>query len=329
MKICFTSYYGLRDSLLCAANALIRLGYTVNDYQLLHNMKTKENYVHDIINFINDNQIDIILWWFINIKTDDMDYIVKNTKCINIYFNWDEPYNWVHCDIASKAKLWDIVFVCSEEKLADYIKYGTKKAIWLLPGYDPIINCLLKNDDIANKYDCDISFICTNLYENTDEYPDQIFERKKLVDELYKSHTENKFIFHIYGPKFLETIYPLAYRGYITYDNQNLLFNKSKINLCTHVNNKYKYLNERCIMIAGSGGLLLVDNIKGINEILDENSYIVIENNISQQVLSILDNYDKYIDKRLKLLCCSVQYTWDKWAETIHNNLDVLYNNKK
>ena len=179
MKICFTSYYGLRDALLCAGNALTQLGCVVCDFHLLEESQKNNDYEKYFVDFINTEKVSVILWWYINIPTTKMEYIVNNTHAKHIYFNWDEPYNWPHCDIQNKCKFIDHAFVCCTSKMDDYIKFGTKYVHWLPPCHDPKINNVLVDDNIAIGYDCDISFICTNLYTSETDYPEQLFNRKK------------------------------------------------------------------------------------------------------------------------------------------------------
>ena len=97
--------------------------------------------------------------------------------------------------------------------------------------------------------------------------------------------------------------------------------------LCSHVLcNKYGYLNERVILIGASGGLVLVDHVKGIDDIFSVNKHILILDKIDyvKQINDILDNYEEYIELRRNFnKVCHDKYTYNKWAKTIH---DVLKN---
>jgi len=321
MKICIISYYGLRDSLLCAAQSLEKLGHTVIDYPLLYEKNTFPDYINNYKKFIDYASPNLILWWFIGIDTTHFIDMVKISKVKQFYFNWDDPFNWESCDLENKSKYLDCAFVCSEAYLD---KYQSKKTIYLLPGFSDKINYVLSNNHLTKGYDCDISFICTNLYSDNNLFPDQYINRKILIDEIYKNQYIYNYTFNIYGPSFLSNLYPGSYKGYIKYDDQNLLFNKSKINLTTHVsyiNNKYT--NERTIMIAGSGGLLLTDPVKGFSEIFDPNSECIFldKEKYIRQIVDILDNYDDYYDRRVAIYNKSKLYSWDRWASTIHVNL--------
>lgn len=321
VKILITSYYDLKDSLLSAANSLKNKEHDVTYYPLLQNKDTI-GYIDDIDKNIKDNKIDIILWWYIGIPSTDVKEIIsKNTNVKNIYFNWDDPYNWDTNNLVNKVQYFDCSFVTCEESLNKYIKYGSKKAIYILAGCDeninyPIIN---KNNDDVAKYTCDISFCCTNLYDDDMTYPNQYINRKILVDNIYKNQEKYGYTFFIYGPESLKHLYPLSYKGYADYMSTNKVFNYSKINLCTHVMaNKNKYINERCILIMSSGGLLFVDKIKGITDILDNDTHVLInKDNYLNQILYILYNYEKFNNIKQNAYRKSKQFTWDKWANII------------
>lgn len=320
MKICLTSYYGIRESLQEASDELSDLGHIVIDFSLMKEKNENINYKHKFVEFLIDNKVELILWWYINISVEDMEFVVKSTNITNFFFNWDEPHNWYSCELDKKSKLLDCAFVCCENTKINYVHNGAKKSIYLLPGFSAKNNNLLIDND-NSQYDCDISFICTNLYEDDKEYKYQYINRKILIDNIYNNQEKHNYVFHIYGPEFLKILYPKSYKGFIDYYSQNKLFNNSKINLCTHVSSiNYKYLNERTVMIIGSGGLLLIDDIYGLDQLIDKNNDCVIlhKDNYINQIVNILDNYDEYIDKRINIYKKRDQFTWKKWAQVIN-----------
>lgn len=330
MKLLITSYYGLRESLLSAANSLMKNGIIVIDFGLLKLYKSMEiideNKKFEFNNFIKKENPDIILWWYINIPVEDMRYIVEsNTDVKHFYFNWDDPHNWNTNKLYDRCKYFDHSFVCCQQSLSKYLQFGSKNASYSLPGYDQQIHKIIVFDDEEDikKYSCDISFCCTNLYNDNEIFQNQYINRKELIDNVYTNQDKYGFVFHIYGPEFLKELYPKSYRGYIKYEETNKLFNYSKINICTHVQyNAYKYLNERAILILGSGGLLYVDKVDGIETILKPNTDCVIidKNNYLEQIQNILKNYDNYYVIRHNGHNRSIEYTWDKWAKKINDN---------
>lgn len=330
-KILLISYYGLKDSLLCASQSLEKLGYTIDTYPLFQyaydTHDKKENYKEHFNAYIQDTSPDIILWWFMYVPSDVIQYITTNNQmCYSILFCWDDPFVWTDktTKLSEKCPYFDLAIATCEETLEEYKKHGTKEAMFSVPGYDPNINYPF-NDE---KYDCDVSICCTNLYEDLSVYGDQYMNRKELIDILVK---EPDIKFHIYGPEFLKYKYPDNYKGFIQYSELNEIYNRSKINICTHVcSSKSKYVNERTVLILGSGGLLMVDPVKDMNKIITNEECVFIQKDkVINQIKEILMNYDKYKEVKHKGHLKSLQYTWDKWAEKIHKKISMYFFNNE
>lgn len=324
-KICIISYYGLVESLKSAADALTKCGHEIYDFPLFRFAYDRydkvDNYVELMTKYIQDNNVEVVLWWFINIDTDKFAKIKADTNVKYIFFNWDEPFNWRLYDLENKSKYFDKVFVICRSFLNRYLENGTQEAHYLLPAFDTSIHhCPKQLDD---NHACDISFCCTNLYA-TDEYTNQYINRKQLVDDIYNGQFTHGYTFHIYGPQFLKDIYPKSYRGMAPYHVTKYIFHGSKINLCTHVLcDEDGYINERTILIGACKGLLLVDPVKGFESIFNKDEVIFIDKtNYIDQIRHILDNYQDYYGKREKLYKkCLENYTYDHWAKYISDNL--------
>ena len=328
MKLLLIIWYNIEKNVLCAWRALKNIGFDLDFYPLykyyndIHD--SRDDYVDHFITYINESNPDIILWWYFGIPTEDMEKVIKHsTNTKNFMFNWDEPHNWSSWDIKNKAKFWDAVFVTCAQKLDDYEINGSGKAFLQFPGYDPTIHypILDDKDEDIDRYECDISFVCTNLYEDNQKYPGQYINRKELVDTIYENQEKYGYKFNIYGSTKFADIYPKSYKGYLDYEDHLQLFNYSKINICTHVQcDTYKYLNERTIMILGCGGLLVIDKVDGIEELIDPNKECIIldKTNYMDQILDILRNYDKYYIYRFNAYQKSKLYTWDEWAKNIY-----------
>lgn len=330
MKILITCYYDIVDALKGASDSLEKEGCIVDSFPLYKYYQDAydktDNYLELLDNAIKDG-IDVVLWWFFNIPTLDMEKIVsKNPQAKHIMFNWDEPYNWNSCDIENKAKFFDCVFVTAEERLSDYIKFGCRKAVLLYPGFDRDIHHYLleENYDDQVKYGCDISICCTNLYDNDSLYPNQYIKRKELVDALYNNQEKYNYKFKIFCPQNIGELYPKSYGGMVKYSDTNKVFNYSKINICTHVqNNSFKYLNERVILVLASGGLLCVDKVNGIETLLSNDECIIMDKvNYIEQIVNVLNNYKKYYQVRHKGNKLAQKYSWDEWAKCIIKNLN-------
>jgi hypothetical protein len=336
MKVLITAFYDLKESLLSAANALNKYeDIEIISYPLFKYAHDAHDSQHDyadrFVEFIEDNKPDVILWWFIYIPDDDFEKIIKSEPCSKIkqvFFNWDIYHDWEQTSYKNKIKYFDCVFVTCEGTLSKYTESGAKKSIYCPPGYDPQIHYMILDPDIDPDYEqfeCDISICCTNLYD-PETFPDQYINRKTLIDEIYNNQEKYGYRFKIFGPDRLKELYPNSYSGFVKYHDTNKLFNYSKMCLCTHgVFSENKYMNERDAIILGSGGLLYVDPVCGLDELLDiENECVIIEpdvKNVPQQIKYILDNYDDYYIVRYNGKQKSKQFTWDKWAEIIYNHL--------
>lgn len=333
------SYYELKESLESAAKGLEKQNNEITNYPLLERINEKgdnKKLVEDMNKEIEKQKPEIILWWYFNIKTENMEKIIKrNKKIYNIIFNWDEPYIWNVNDIENKAKLIDCAFITCEETIDKWKKYGTKEVYCIYPGHDPEKHypIIIDEEEKRKQYECDISICLTNLYENKEIYPDQYINRMELVNKIYNNQKKYGYKMNIYGPEDLEKIYPESYKKFARYEETNLIYNYSKINISTHVQcNKRGYLNERVFLIMGSGGLLYVDKVKGMEEILKDNkNCIVIEKNREiEQIKNILNNYEEQKIKKNNGNHTSKKYTWDKWGEEIQKKfINKIINKKK
>ncbi|ARF10643.1 hypothetical protein Hokovirus_2_170 [Hokovirus HKV1] len=324
-KIIITLYYDFIEPIKTAKESLEKLGIQVIGYPMFKynsNQTELEIRYEDFINFVEVNKPDYVLWWNFYVP----ERIIERTKLVhpmlkNYMYNWDDPFCWSNAEYADKIKHFDMAFVSSLEKFANYKRLGCDPVL-LYPGYNKNIHypIIYDDDDDKEKYSCDVSFCCTNLYEDKTYFNNQIIPRKQLIDDVYNNQTKYNYKFNIYGPEFLKERYPLSYKGEVRYQDTNKVFNYSKINLCTHVTDANSYLNERVILIMASGGLLLVDNVKNIDKVFDNNlkNFIILDkNNYIKQIIGILKNYDEYILIRNNCYDTIQNKDWDNWANML------------
>ena len=338
VNILFITYYGIRDQLKFASDALINQNNNMVNFSLMEleneNKRShgKEFMPYDLlIESIKINTIDLVLWWYIGTPYSKINYVVQRTpKVKHMLYNWDDPNGWEDRELAKKSKLFDCVFTCCKESVNKYLLNGAKNSFYLIPGYDPSINYVITDNSVEDetKYECDISIVCTTLYEKDMYDMKQYINRKELIDTLYKNR--EKFSFYIYGPRFLMEMYPECYRPYdiqnkkyeVPYCELNKIFNNSKINICTHTHCQYDgYFNERVGLILGSGGLLYIDKIKGLENIyIDGVDCIYIDkDNYIEQICQIIANYDDYYKIRTNGHEKNKINTWEEWAKYINN----------
>jgi hypothetical protein len=129
-------------------------------------------------------------------------------------------------------------------------------------GFDPSIT--QKNQ--SENYQCDVSFVGTNLYDNEREFPpDQMrIPRRVVLDAIYAEHLRGGLIFHVYGPDWLKNIYPQSYQRSLPYTECGQIFSTSRINLCLHAISYnslvgQEYFSDRLPQILGVGGLLVTE----------------------------------------------------------------------
>ena len=230
----------------------------------------------------------MILWWNWETSKETLLYIKNNTNNVFHYlFNWDHPFCLIDKQIISK-NIWDRCFVTGDCNLDDYINSGSKKSYYLRMFADEEIHF----PEYDQKYECDVSFACTNLYENKNIFPGQLFDRKTFIQNIIDAGIDIK----IYGPDDLKNIFPNNYGGFTRCMDNHKVFYNSKINICLHVVNDYKYCNERVGIVLSSGGLLFCDKVKGNEEILTDgvDCIFIDENNYVNQIKTILKNYDNF-----------------------------------
>jgi len=326
-NLILVTYYGIYEQFKGVKSALENVGYNVFDFPYMKNFNEGGDIkvVDSLKQMLFQIKPDYILWWVFNINTDMFIEIVNMCPLTKqLYYNWDEPYNWTFVDAQIKAKYLSTAFITCTETTQKYIDAGTTHAYCLYPGFSPAIHKPLW----SNNYDCDVSFVLTNLYDDPIAYPDQIVSRRKLIDSIYAGQKNHNYTLAIYGPEKFKEQYPLSYRGSIKYDETNQVFNNSRINICTHVvGNKKGYLNERVFLIMASGGLLMVDPVPGVDHILVNgiNCILIKQNKICSQIVSIIENYSYYEKIKRNALHTVRNYTWDDWAMRLEEKLLADY----
>ena len=330
-NIILVTYYGIYEQFTYVESIFQKLGYTVHDfpYNKTTNEKGSDGCVDAMCQMIDDYKPDFVLWWILNIEPNNLHKIVMSNMTVkHFYFNWDEPYNWSHCDLASKARYLDIAYITCSETVEKFIGSGAKHAYCLYTGYHPELHRPFWLDGSEIEYKYDVSFICTNLYSDKNAYPDPIVDRKRLIDTIYQNQKLYGYTFAIFGSENFKELYPDSYKGFVKYNDTVDIFNSSKINLCTHVvGNKKGYLNERVFMIMGSGGLLMVDPVPGVDDILvnGENCMMIDQNRIVRQIKSILSNYQYYHRIKKNGYTTAKKYTWDDWGMRIEEKIKTNY----
>jgi hypothetical protein len=362
MNILIIGYCKLDDGFLYASRALENLNYTIFFFPYFNYILDEIPNKDDILNeFIHTNNIEICLWWNNSIQSQTFEQIISkprnlnqsqctnqqkdkyNTPIKHYFFNWDpflynyEKYNadiWKE-RIEERKKIYpllDHVFSCFEKEINYFKSYLLIS--YLPPGFDKTVS-YFKDDPL---FECDISIVCTNLYDYKAEFPEDAtnITRSKIVNKLYENRDKIKF--HIYGPEKFKDQFPDCYKGFISYKDCYKVFSNSKINLSIHpmvnelnsLNSTKEYFSERVPQILGCKGLLMT-NSYFTNILKNKVDYVYIDKNKDINI-DILDIVKYIIDPQNKEECDKIRengyqkallhYQWNSWANGIHEVIE-------
>jgi len=246
-RIIIVCWYKSNNNFNCieiVKNIFIDKGFEVECYPFMQIKNNNRNHINIFDKALKDFDPKYVLFWnWASITGDELKYIKNNNyERVFMVYNWDDPHCWNRN--LDYMKYFDISYSSCLGTLNNYKNLGVKVSRYLLPGYSNLSHYYDKD----NKYRCDVSFMCTNLYgKNQKDYDKNILvDRKSLIIKL-EEHPNIDF--NIYGPKFLKDIAPKSYRGFIGYEKNRLVFSNSKININVHGANDDGYLNERAITI--------------------------------------------------------------------------------
>ena len=324
MKLLIFGWYNLINPIITAKEYFTILGYDVYFLPLLYFIKqfSGEELTISILSFIKNIEPEVILWWNWECPKQTLFTIKENTPHIlHILFNWDHPFCLSNWDVNFNRKIlekniWDIIFVTGDSQLDKYLQSGSKEAYYLRMFTDEKIHFPEYDKD----YECDLSIVCTNLYEDKTLFPNTILSRKDMLTNIIN----NGINVHIYGPENLKQYFPKQYKGFTHFLDNHKVFYNSRINLCTHVDNCYKYCNERVGTILSSGGLLFCDKVDGIETILTDgfDCILIDEKNYIKQIKDILSNYSMYEKIKLNAIqTAKNKFSPKKWSEFIDNKI--------
>lgn len=335
-KIVIISFYELKDYLLYIKELFESFHFNVINYPLYryaYDANDKiDNYKEHMDDFIQSQNPDIILWWFIDVPIDVFKYIKQNNKNkLFIMYNSDDPLNLTK-ELFDKAKIFDIVISPCKETMYLYKLYSNVNIVLFGPmGHDPSL--FNKNNGVSNtEFDCDISMLSYNLYLDKSYYQNQVVYKKDLIDNIVDLSQKKGYVFKLFGTPILKELYPLNYCGEIPYYKLNFLFSSSKINIVSSpFKDKSLYVNEYVIPILGCSSLLMHDKTKDIEKLLEDNVNCVLydDTDYIDKIDDILGNYDKYTQIKEMSAHIATHYSWDIWVENIVKEIGKMSFNKE
>ena len=307
--------YKLEDCYKCFAKELEYNDFTVGFFPLyelyehsyhssdilrcLQNKSPRNSY----INLKTVLNADIVIWWHLalRIPTEELSLIISMTPNIKHYiYNFDpilinsgKEY-WQNIERLTEQQypLFDTTLTCNPTHVK-LLREQNIDAYYAYPGYDPEYHYYERND----AYSCDVSIVCSTLYDDGIFNESILIQRRELVDRLYKMSEKSELIFHIYGPERFKSLYPNSYKGFIPYTDCRYVFSNSKINLnispvgnslnCDIDGRCREYFAERMPQILACRGLMLCDI--EFKTIIDSESYVQAEQDIEKCILQIKD----------------------------------------
>jgi hypothetical protein len=310
-KVLIVSFYDLKAHFLHISNIMVdKFKFDVEHYPLYmycydKNSKIKD-YQDNFSEYIKEIKPDIILWFFTDVPVKIFRRIRKENKnTFFVIFNFDDPLN-LSKSMIDKCSYFDMICTPSMHNIKTYQKRSNVDVIEFIPfGYE-------KLDKIDSEFNCDISFICDQIYDEKN-FPSQIIPTKKLIKLLQDISERNNLKFNLYGREHLKILFPKNYCGDLSYLKCNEVITGSKINIQSHPFSRKKLsINNRVMTILGYGGLLLIDNCKDFKELFGNSVEYYDNDNLEEKILEILNNNNNTYDD-----FCIHDYSWEKIIDKI------------
>ena len=268
-KILIISFYELKDYFLNIKKNFELHKFTVICYPLFRYAYDKhdklDNYKDHLNDFIKEMDIDVILWWFIDVPCDVFAYVRDcNKERIFIMHNSNDPVN-INEELFEKARGFDIVVSTCGEQLYK-IRSDVETVLFGPLSWDTDVFGRVGE---GKGYDCDISFIVNDLFFDEKRFGDQIVKQKKLIDDIILLCEEGGYKLNLYGSAIVKGMYPKYYKEMVGYGKLNNVFNRARINIVNSCSGKVNLcIGEHVMNILGSGSLLLHDRTLGIEGVL-------------------------------------------------------------
>lgn len=323
--ILFVGFYDIKEHHLAIAKIFSEYGYNIKTFPLFryaYDQHDKvDNYAELFAEKVKLLQPTIIFWIFIDVNItffSDSKDIIKNS--INVFYNTDDPINF-NIDLIEKCKYFDIVVTNCMENIKEYEKICMCKTIYFPIGVD---NELFYPIDNNEGYECDISFFVDNIYHE-DYYNNQLVPRRKLIDDIVTFSNKNNKKFFLYGSPILNELFPQNYKGELSYIDQNRMFNKSKVNVCSRPNKNKRSSSYVEMRILASGGLLFLDNIQKMDIFESYHNCILFNSDtFIDELKQILEFYDMYINIKKNATITSSMFSFKNLVEQIYYSVNLI-----
>lgn len=348
-KILIIVYYELRDYLQCISDMFVKkYNWTTISYPLYMHAYDRfsriDNYADHMSEFIREENPDIILWWFTDVPVSLFLRIKsENPNTFFTIYNYNDPIN-LNKTYIDRCRIFDQVITVCQNSMPFYKMHSQNKYIDFCPiGYD---NSVFKEytpielSSLDSRYHYDVLLLCDSLYN---DQTDQIIERKQLITILDQYCLENDLKFALYGPDFLSQFTKNSYKGEPNYIDMPVMFRFSKINIVSHPSSLKKLClcNSNLFPILATGGIVLMDCIKGSELFFNEKNRIVYTYKDKQELFTAIkqiistynDNPNEIDEQRKRAIQFSKNNSWSALTDRIflrynQKNFDHLFYKK-
>jgi hypothetical protein len=317
-------FYDIRDFLIDIVATLKRLSCVVEIYPLYRYAADPHDHVSDyfdrLTNLTHEFNPDIVMFICLELTTPELRlYRQQHPHRYFVLYSSHDPHSWFvpELDLKHKAPHFDLVLTSCRESIEWYQQAGTTTSLFTTFGCHPQLHV-----GPVEPITQDVSMCIMSLY---DHLHDQLIPRRQFLDRITRSPnwsgSQPQFKFKLYGPIELKILYPDHYAGYVPVSELPRVFQTSRINLSFHTFGKYHgYFNTRSIQILAAGGLLAIDPVPGIHDILvpDQECILLNLTDPIEQLEKLITKSDHLSDiARRGYQRVGRDYTWDHWAQLI------------
>lgn len=230
------------------------------------------------------------IWWsWMTPPLDIATEFVEQTRdrITHVMFNTIDPFCWTvpENDMAKRAALFSYALVSSRASADLYAAAGCKAITMYLP-----VDASLFTPHPDPTYLYDVCMLLTNFYDDATTYPNQLWSRRSMLHIL--ENTEDIKL-GSFGNETVAEAAVKSYKGWCTYEDMAKVFKESRIVISTHVTNANEYVNRRCIEAMACGSIVMVDDIEGIRNVLQDGVvYLNKDVPLEDQVRTVLATYD-------------------------------------
>lgn len=224
----------------------------------------------------NYKDYDAILFW----NDRNIPACLPEITIPKIYWSVDDFSIWGNLKL---LKPFDHIIGCCKF-CSEILNQCGKKSSVLYPAVDPDHHYYAYNPDFESK----VSLVMTNCYTKQ-EFPTIFFDRRDLARRLHKDigglNLWGKWTGAGWGTSKGCPELGDFYRGFRKYETLAPVFSSSKINISTHViTDHHGYINHRTFEVMGCRGFLMVDKVKGIEEVFEDRKHCVFYENLDDLI---------------------------------------------